>query len=93
MELIGKIYKIQMPESGTTKEGKNWVQQTVVIETMDQRATKMALKVKGDERVTEWIDAKEGDLVRCRCEVSSREHEGRWFSEITCWDVTFLKQS
>lgn len=89
MEIIGKVYQKQIAESGE-KDGRTWVRQTIVVEQLDTRGQRIALTVIGDKNVTAWIDINVGDIVRCKFEPRSREHEGRWFSELQCTYVQKL---
>lgn len=84
MEIIGKIYKVGENLGGKTTDGREWVSKTIVIETMDSTPRKLAFNANGVERVNDIEEMKlnADELVKVVFSASSREHNGRWYSEL-----------
>lgn len=103
MELAGKIYKLGENLAGTNEStGNSWVKKTVVIETMDTTPKKVAFEAFGDRIVGDccWTfcdgdpyEYKVGDLVKVSFAPRSREHEGRWFTELSLYAMTLLQKA
>lgn len=87
MELTGKIIA-QLPlESGTTKAGNAWQKKTFVIETEGQYPKKVAFTLFG-EKVNQHATPV-GDTVTVHFDLASREYNGRWYTEASCWNVSY----
>lgn len=89
MEIVGKIHQLGENIAGTTERGV-WVRKTVVVETMDSRPKKIAFGVHGEEKARLFDDVKTGDLIRIKFYPVSREFDGRWYSELICYDIETL---
>lgn len=77
----GKIHKIMPVQSGTTKAGKPWHRQTIVIEKENGNYIDyIAADANNSTRVLP--DILEGDTVEIGFVVSSREYDGRWYTDI-----------
>lgn len=77
----GKIHKIMPVQSGTTKAGKPWHRQTIVIKKENGNYIDyIAADANNSTRVLP--DILEGDTVEIGFVVSSREYDGRWYTDI-----------
>lgn len=85
MELVGKIKEIGQVESGTSDKG-SWQKQTVVITTLEQNPQYVAFTAMG-RRLEEVGKCTIGQVVRVRFGVSSRNFQGRWFSDLQLWEI------
>ena len=86
MEIQGKIIAVLPIESGVGKtSGKQWSKQTFVIETIDQYPKKIAFSLMGD-RISKYPLQLE-QYVNVSFDVSSREYNGRWFTEASAWRI------
>jgi len=85
MELVGKIKEIGQVESGTSDKG-SWQKQTVVITTLEQNPQYVAFTAMG-RRLEEVGKCTIGQVVRIRFGVSSRNFQGRWFSDLQLWEI------
>jgi len=83
MDINGKVIAILPAYTFNTKNGQK-TKYGFVIETNDQYPKKVCLNCFGDER---WkaLDIVQGGEYNLSIEVSSREYNGRWFTEATCW--------
>jgi len=83
MDINGKVIAILPTYTFNTKNGQK-TKYGFVIETNDQYPKKVCLNCFGDER---WkaLGIIQGGEYNLSIEVSSREYNGRWFTEATCW--------
>ena len=87
MEIKGKLQIILPVAEGTSKNGP-WKKQEFVIETTDGKFPKqICLNVWGADKVDDFKKYKVGDMLTCSLDISSREYNGRWYSEIRAWKI------
>ena len=77
----GKIHKIMPVQSGTTKAGKPWHRQTIVIEKENGNYIDY-IAADANNSTRALPDILEGDTVEIGFVVASREYDGRWFTDI-----------
>lgn len=82
MEVKGKLVKKLEVESGISKSEKVWKKQTVVIDTGAEYNPEIAITAFGDEKLRDLDKLSVGDSVLIKCNVSSREYNGRYFHNI-----------
>lgn len=88
MELLGRIIAVLPERSGTSARGE-WKAQSFVIETHDQYPRKMVFDVFGAERLQRF-NIKSGDEVKVFFDIDAHEYQGRWFNNISAFDVQRL---
>lgn len=82
----GKIIAIGQHFEGVSRtKGTPWKKQEYVLETDEQYPTKLAFYVMNDKIDTANIQI--GQTVEIELKASSREYNGRWYTEITAWKV------
>lgn len=77
----GKIHKIMPVQSGTTKAGKPWHRQTIVIEKENGNYIDY-IAADANNSTRALPDILEGDTVEIGFVVASREYDGRWYTDI-----------
>lgn len=77
----GKIHKIMPVQSGTTKAGKPWHRQTIVLEKENGNYIDY-IAADANNSTRALPDILEGDTVEIGFVVSSREYDGRWYTDI-----------
>tara|TARA_R100001443_G_scaffold1076_2_gene4219 strand:+ start:103 stop:417 length:315 start_codon:yes stop_codon:yes gene_type:complete len=82
MEVIGKLIKKLPLESGTSKAGKEWKKQIVIIETIEEFNNTVAVSAFGDEKIAQMNKLEEGMKVSILCNVYSREYNGKYYHNI-----------
>jgi hypothetical protein len=87
MEVKGKLVKILDFEQGTSKAGKSWVKQTVVIDTGGEFNNIIAVSAFGD-KVQKMNMLEEGMTVSILCNVYSREYNGKYYHNIDGYHFT-----
>lgn len=88
MEIEGRIiYTSPVARGVSQASGKAWARQTAVLETHGQYPRKCAFTVLGDERIDRFAMTV-GEECRVSFDIDAREYNGRWYNDITAWNVT-----
>ena len=82
MDVKGTVKLICKAETGTSKAGKEWTKQIIVIDTGAEYNPEIAVQAFGDEKIKDLNKLSVGDDVMIKCNVSSREYNGRYFHNI-----------
>ena len=93
MELKGKIESKLKAEKGTSKAGKEWTKQTIVIDNGDQYNPNVAISFFGDDKVKMLENFKEGQDVAIGVNISSKEFNGKWYNQIDGWMIKAADQT
>lgn len=88
LELTGRIVVKLPQETGTSKAGKDWVKQDIVIETEEQYPKKICFTVMGAEKIKEFAALPVGRMITVGINIESREYNGKWFTNVNCWRVS-----
>ena len=88
MEVKGKVVKKLPIESGISKSEKEWKKQVIVIDTGADYNPEIAIQAFGDDKIKDLNKLSVGDSVLIKCNVSSREYNGRYFHNIDGWFFT-----
>ena len=88
MEVSGKLVKKLSLESGISKSDKEWKKQTVVVNTGADYNPEIAITAFGDDKIKDLDKLNVGDSVLIKCNVSSREYNGRYFHNIDGYHFT-----
>ena len=82
MEVSGQVTKICKLETGISKSGKEWKKQVIVVNTGAEFNPEIAIQAFGDGKIKDLNTLDVGDQVVIRCNVSSREYNGKYFHNI-----------
>lgn len=93
LEIKGKITKRLPIEKGTSKAGKEWTKQTIVIDNGDQYNPNVAISFFGDDKVKMLENFKEGQDVAIGVNISSKEFNGKWYNQIDGWMIKAADQT
>lgn len=87
LEITGKVVQVLPEQTGTGKNGSNWVKQNFVIEIPhDQFPKKVCFMVWGDK--TQLLKPlKEGTPVKVAFDAESREFNGKWYTDLKAWKI------
>lgn len=80
-------------ETGTTKAGKNWKKQTIIVEETESQYPKQVAVLVWNEVVDKVASKNIGDLVNCAIRVESREYNGRWYTDVSSYAVHSAKDA
>ena len=87
VELTGRITQILPLEQGVSKAGNAWRKQVFILETQDQYPRKVAISLLNDNIDKSPLQA--GAVVTANLDIESREWNGKWFTEVRAWQVTY----
>ena len=91
MKIIGKLVNKLQVEAGTTKAGKSWEKQSILVEQTGTKYKKeVAIEFFGD-KMKELRDIKEGSQVSVSINLSSREFNGKYYHNIDGWAIAKLE--
>lgn len=87
MEIQGRIIAVLAPVSGVSqKTGNAWAKQEYVLETREAFPKRICFTVFGEEKIRNFA-LREGEEVTVSIDISSREYNGKWYTDITAWGV------
>lgn len=87
MDIEGKLIQKLGVQSGKSARG-DWAKQEFVIEYQEGNfPTKACFSVWGADRVKELENFREGDHIKVSFNVSSREYNGRWYTDLRAWRI------
>tara|TARA_R110001632_G_scaffold14910_1_gene49835 strand:+ start:1863 stop:2183 length:321 start_codon:yes stop_codon:yes gene_type:complete len=81
MEVTGKLVKKLELETGTSKSGKEWKKQSIVIDTGNEFNNEVCVSAFGD-KLKQMHKLEIGMDVSVLCNVYSREYNGRYYHNI-----------
>ena len=85
MEVKGQVTKICKLEKGISNAGKEWKKQVIVVNTGVDYNPEIAIQAFGDDKIKDLNKLSVGDSVLIKCNVSSREYNGKYFHNIDGW--------
>ena len=87
MEIKGKLTQVLKQESGVSKAGKEWTKGGFIVDTGDQYNPFVCVGLFGDKLdLLQYV--KEGDNVIASVNISSREFNGKWYTQVDGWKVS-----
>jgi hypothetical protein len=86
MEIQGKLSQVLPIESGTSKAGKDWTQQTIIVEVGDQYPKKIAIQCASN-LIDKIKDYQIGHTITCQVNIESREFNGKYFTSVKAWKI------
>ena len=87
-EVKGTVKLIAPAETGVSQAGKQWKKQVIVIDTGAEYNPDIAIQAFGDEKINDLNKLSVGESVLIKCNVSSREYNGKYFHNIDGWWFT-----
>lgn len=87
LEIEGKIIRKLNIQSGTSARGE-WSKQEFVVEFQEGNFPSQAcLNVWGADKVKDLEKFQIGDKVKVSFNVSSREYNNRWYTDLRAWKI------
>lgn len=87
-EVKGTVKLIAPAETGVSQAGKQWKKQVIVVDTGADYNPDIAIQAFGDDKIKDLNKLSVGDSVLIKCNVSSREYNGKYFHNIDGWWFT-----
>ena len=85
MELEGRIARKLNVQTGTSARG-TWAKQEFIFEYQEGNfPSQVCMHVWGDDKVRELDKYQVGDKVKVSFNLSSREFNGRWYTDVRVW--------
>lgn len=92
MEIIGIIKEVYQPQSGTSKSGNPYTTQTILISYGDQYPKELALTLMTKQVEQYGPHLRQGQQLKFYFDASSREYNGRFYTECTVWKIESLRE-
>lgn len=86
MEIKGRIIAVMPVKQGTSKDGKAWMSQEFVIETMEQYPKRCMFNVFGEDKLKQF-NIQQGGEYLVKFDINAREYNCRWYNDIRAWKV------
>ena len=87
MELEGRIVRKLNVQSGTSARGA-WAKQEFIFEYQEGNyPSQVCMNVWGDDKVKDLDKYQVGDQVKISFNLSSREYNGRWYTDVRAWRI------
>ena len=88
MELEGRLIQKMAVQSGKSARG-DWAKQEFVIEFQEGNfPSKACFSVWGEDKVKDLERFQPGDQLKVAFNVSSREFNGKWYTDLRAWRVS-----
>ena len=87
IHINGTIKEIYNVETGQTKLGREWQKQSFKLDQGDMHNPEVVITVMGEERIRRLSRRKVGDYVEVSCYINSREYNGKFYHNITGWNI------
>jgi len=87
MKITGKLVKILELQKGVSKAGKNWQKQSFVLDTGAEFNNQICIDTFG-EKIEQIQNLKNGAEIEVKLNVSSKEYNGRYYHNISAWEIT-----
>lgn len=87
-QIQAKVVQVLPMEGGTSRSGNAWTKASVIAETLTQYPKK--IKISNMKNADAFSKIAIGTEATFKVEIESREYNGRWYTEVSCWgwDVT-----
>ncbi len=92
MELEGRIVRRMNVQTGTSARGA-WSKQDFIFEYQEGNyPSQVCMNVWGEDKVRELDKYRDGDKVKISFNLSSREYNGRWYTDVRAWRIEPVAQ-
>ena len=92
MQIIGKLVQKLERETGTSKSGKSWEKQDVLIEQSGTDYNKEVVITFFGDKIKSLRDIEEGSEVSVSINLSSREYNGKYYHNIQGWFIAKMEK-
>ena len=93
MELEGRIVRRMTVQTGTSARGA-WSKQDFIFEYQEGNyPSQVCMNVWGEDKVRELEKYRDGDKVKISFNLSSREYNGRWYTDVRAWRIEPVAQA
>ncbi len=87
LEIEGRIVRKLGVQQGTSARGA-WAKQEFIVECQDGNyPTQVCFNVWGEDKVKDLERFRDGDNVKIAFRPSSREYNGKWYTDLRAWRI------
>ena len=87
LELEGRIVRKLNVQNGSSARGP-WSKQEFIFEYQEGNfPTQVCMNVWGEDKVKDLARHNEGEKVKVSFNLSSREYNGRWYTDVRAWKI------
>ncbi len=86
MEVTGKLIKKLDIQKGTSKAGKEWQKMSFVIEIDSKYNNQICFDLFGEDKIA-MLDQEIGSELKVYFNLSSREFNGRYYTQAQAWKI------
>ena len=90
LTISGRIVSVLPLQQGTSKAGNPWQKQEYILDTGGQYPKKVCFSLFGDS-ITKF-PLQVGQDVAVSIDIESREYNGKYYTEVRAWHVTYASQ-
>lgn len=87
MEIIGKLFLVMVPMQGVSKAGKDWINQTIVIETIENYPKKIPIEISKQELIDKVSRLAPGSTLTISINLEGKEYNGKWYVKVIGWKI------
>ena len=87
MKITGKLVRVLEKQVGTSKAGKEWRKQEIVLNTGSEYNPEVCLSVFGEDKVKGLKQFSVGQELSVDVNVYSREWNGKYYHSIDAWQI------
>lgn len=92
MEVTGRITKVLEKQSGTSKDGKEWVKLSFILDNNETYNNIFCFEVFGTEKVENFEKYnKVGQDVKVDFNVSTNEWKDKYYTSLQAWKIFSVK--
>jgi len=84
LEITGRVVELLPEQSGTGRSG-DWRKQEFILEIPGKFPKQVCVAQWGDN--IEKFAVTEGETLTAHIDLQSREHNGRWYTDVKAWRV------
>lgn len=89
LQITGTLTEFLKPQTGTTKDGSNWIKQQFIVDTKEKYNNLYCFEVFGDEKVENLTKyQKVNDVVTVEFNVNTNEYQGKYYTTLSAWKIT-----
>lgn len=85
LTIKGRVVQSLGVQSGISKAGKAWSKASVLVETAENPQYPKRVVISNMKNAEAFSKLAAGTEVTFKIEIESREYNGRWYTEVSCW--------
>jgi len=89
LEIKGTLTEFLTPQTGTKKDGGEWIKQSFLVKTDAEYNNLYCFEVFGDEKVENLTKYQNvNDVVTVEFNVNTNEYQGKYYTTLSAWKIT-----